>query len=668
MNASSISHIILATLVAITGCDTPEPAASDVAIDSSTGKPLLDLVEEGGSLALKDDSHDGQSGPLASGISSTTAVWDVTRRWYQISDEAGIAWEANSGLTWDQKYAAWVESMRAVEADNGSTTFQMTTPYKGISLPAPTLECAETAMFLRATFAAWHKLPFFMSAYHPSHGRIYFGHFGIIDRNGAKVPGYPRFAQSYDDHRGALADRDFAAEPEAWPVDANLAKRALTTMKDDENAFMGEGKYAGAYFDAVFLNKRVGHLLVRLLTNFGSMHLADSKRNMFNLKPEAIRAGDVMLQRWQRSGIGHTLVIKKVEAPADDASAWVIESVFGSMPRIQPKWYNTGLTTPYLTADSSGGVGENNDGEVYATLGGGLKRWRTPVSKNGRWYNIVPVKDRDFWVNSAHAEALAQRTAELKGMVGKLSPSEQLDALEQRIAIARDNLSRRPASCTNRTRREKAFAELYELNAQHFDKDREATDREYRTLEDYVFAELVYDEARTCCWNQTTEAMAEIVMQYNAAHVWDEETKTCNPPVVFKAREGDYDMFKTFAEEIGRGDEWVAWSADESCPHVAAGNVDDVEAETQWTPLCTIADSLIEEAAVTEPVVEEPAVEELPEEGAPCGEVTWEGQCHETTVVWCQNGQIAHYSCSATARECGFDEDRSYYWCLGDVF
>ena len=183
--------------IVVTGCDASAPHdAVDPATDPRTGKMLLDVIDED-AAAAKDDSFDGLAGPRGAGMSSSTEVWSVTRRWYQVSNEAGLAWPANSGLTWDEKFSAWVDSMRAIDAADGSTTFELTTPYAGVTLPAPTLECAETAMFLRATFAAWHELPFFMSAHHGTHGRVHFGHFGIVLSSGARVPGYPRFAQSY---------------------------------------------------------------------------------------------------------------------------------------------------------------------------------------------------------------------------------------------------------------------------------------------------------------------------------------------------------------------------------------------------------------------------------------------------------------------------------------
>jgi hypothetical protein len=364
-----------------------------------------------------------------------------------------------------------------------------------------------------------------------------------------------------------------------------------------------------------------------------------------------------MLQRWQRSGIGHTLVIKHVEAPADESSAWNIESVFGSMPRIEPHWYPTTLTAPYLTADSSGGLGENGNGEKYATLGGGLKRWRTPVVKYGRWYNIVPKRDREHWVNSNNGTALSERVAELKEMVGKMTPEEKKAAILQRIDIARENLRRRPASCTNRIRREEAFAELYALDTEHFGLDKKTTDEQNRELEDYVFAELVYDKSKTCCWNRTTEAMAEIILQFNTAHVYDEASKSCNPPVVFKARDGGYELFAEYAASLGRQAEWVAWTADESCPQ-APGLVEDAEAEVQSTPLCDIYESVLDGI--------DGGAETVPVNGDPCGDVDWEGYCHGTTVIWCQDERIETYSCSATNRACGWDDAAGYAWCLDD--
>ena len=84
----------------------------------------------------------------------------------------------------------------------------------------------------------------------------------------------------------------------------------------------------------------------------------------------------------------------------------------------------------------------------------------------------------------------------------------------------------------------------------------------------------------------------------------------------------------------------MAWSADESCPQ-APGLVEDAEAEAQATPLCSIYESVLEIDG---------AAETVPVNGDPCGDVDWEGYCHGTTVIWCQNEHIETYSGSATNR------------------
>jgi hypothetical protein len=377
----------------------------------------------------------------------------------------------------------------------------------------------------------------------------------------------------------------------------------------------------------------------------------DSNRNTFNLRPEAIEPGDILLQRWQRQGIGHTVVVKDVAAL--DGGRLDVTAVYGSMPRIQPHWYEPDLAKSYFTAAKSGGEGENYDGDAYAALGGGLKRWRTPVVKGGRWYNIVPKVNRPDWISANDREALAARPARFEELLGALTPAEERQVLLSQIETARTNLQEHPASCSNRERREQAFDQLVAVNAEHFGLDRAATEAQHRTLADYVFAELVYNRSKTCCWNSSTAAMYEIVMAYNEAHVMDPVTATCNPPLVFMARGGGYAVFEAYAEEIGRGQEWVAWSADETCPQ--ADTVDDVEAEHAWTPLCDIAADVLglEDLGAT---AEEGAAE------AGCGDLTWEGRCDNDTVAWCQDGEVQTRECYA-GQVCAWVDEYGYYWC-----
>jgi hypothetical protein len=60
-------------------------------------------------------------------------VWSVKNQWEDTdttaAKEAGIAWEVDSGLNWDQKYHLWVQSMeRTAGHDTYYDTFTLTTP------------------------------------------------------------------------------------------------------------------------------------------------------------------------------------------------------------------------------------------------------------------------------------------------------------------------------------------------------------------------------------------------------------------------------------------------------------------------------------------------------------------------------------------------------------
>ncbi|MBM4321143.1 MAG: hypothetical protein FJ125_14640, partial [Deltaproteobacteria bacterium] len=248
----------------------------------------------------------GVAGPQVAWDTSSHAVWKVSRQWTEVSAEPGLAWPASSGLDWEQKYSAWVASLPKIAAHNGYTTFSLTNP-QGQTLPAPVLECAEVAIFLRAIFAAWHRLPFFLEAA-DRQGRLFLGHFGFRRADGTIYASSPKYQTLYQDHTTSWR----AGQP--WPSDSKLVARGLYGG-GDEVPFLpvvnGQPARAGAYFDKQFLDKRVGHFLLVALAWFGSAHLAD-QANMYHLKPEAIRPGDVLLERWQRRGIGHTIPITRV--------------------------------------------------------------------------------------------------------------------------------------------------------------------------------------------------------------------------------------------------------------------------------------------------------------------------------------------------------------------
>jgi hypothetical protein len=134
-----------------------------------------------------------------------TQVWSARNRWEDrdtpAARRAGLAWGEDSGLSWDEKFSRWVAAMERTRAHGDAyDTFVLTTPF-GKALPGPSLECAEQAMFLRISFAAWYELPFFMEAVDRHGARIYFGHNGVRTASGrhASTPEY------------AIAFKDFSA-------------------------------------------------------------------------------------------------------------------------------------------------------------------------------------------------------------------------------------------------------------------------------------------------------------------------------------------------------------------------------------------------------------------------------------------------------------------------
>jgi hypothetical protein len=109
-------------------------------------------------------------------------------------------------------------------------------------------------------------------------------------------------------------------------------------------------------------------------------------------------------------------------------------------------------------------------------------------------------------------------------------------------------------------------------------------------LDDYVFAELDYAHARTCCWNSSTSAMYEVVMDAARA---DAEAATlagrCAAPAVFKSRVDGYRRWEAHAAALGRAADWRAWSEDEPCAQ--RGVAVDAEAPVRATAYCELAEA-----------------------------------------------------------------------------
>lgn len=535
-----------------------------------------------------DDIRESVPGPF---VKDTDAeVWAVQNQWADKTSpaaaKAGVAWPANSGLTWEEKYVKWIGGFEKIPGSRqdsfGGTienTIRFTTP-TGKKLDGPVLECADVGIWLRLSFAAFYHLPFYLAA--SRNGKaIYFGHFGVIDQSGDPVSGFPKFKTQYQDYESSWH------EGQAWPSDAVLRKKHVGAGDDEKGTMAGdkallEGDGAGAYFDEQFLNKRVGHMMVILDGYFGSGNLADGA-NMFHVKAEATSAGDALLERWQKNGIGHTLPV--MTSKILPSGKMRLSTAAGSMPRRQPSWEEESTSAWLFKSDNCGGVGNNQEGVPYAKLGGGIRRWRTPVATSGRWSNIVPMADRPVYIADTDLDGISARPAKFAELLAEDTPEGARDAALAIVDAARTSLHDHPSSCSARSKREEGFIALYAAQEQ-LGVSKADTDKKYRMLDDYVFAELEYTKSKTCCWNGTTPAMRDIIMDFAQQEKQKNDlAAVCKQPTVFMATAGGkYDVWKAHANLIGRAADWKEWSEDEPCTQrdVAADTLTAVGA----TPMC----------------------------------------------------------------------------------
>ncbi len=536
----------------------------------------------------REDGIEGRRGPRTSFDNRSTQVWPVSRNWADKTTEAGLAWSANSGLTWDEKFSAWVDSM-----EKSGGTFKLTTPF-GRSMDAPDLECAETAMFLRIAFASWFELPFFMEA--SDHGkRIYFGHMGVITADGSAWGSMPSFKTRYDDFSSMKAQ--VLANPSSWPKDNTLRARKIGGSSSDAQTAFNDA-HGGTYFDEIFLNKRVGYFLTIQLAFMGSVSLADSA-NTFNISATGFAPGDFLIERFDSSGIGHTVVIKEVDyvgtnvtIDGQEYEQRLAQVVSGSMPRRQGIWESPTAARFYF-------INEDFGGAPTVAFGAGLKRFRSATVVGGKWTNVVLNDDRGDWINSTNRTALVARQDKFDKLMPQLDPQERINALVEKIETSRAHLRDHPSSCSARISREKVFKSLYDTGAE-LGKSRTQMDQDFRKFEDYVLAELIYPESKTCCWNSTTNEMYQVVMKYNECitgqatggdcNAIPNASQSCQPAVVFKGRNDAGDGYKVFADfAAATGHNWVAWSADESCPQ--SGVSEDTEEPNTITDFCSLGTS-----------------------------------------------------------------------------
>ena len=213
------------------------------------------------------------------------------------------------------------------------------------------------------------------------------------------------------------------------------------------------------------------------------MHLADGA-NMFHVKrPMPSRRAmcfsndgsgeDWTYDSWSCAPFG---------SKATDWNWWLRQS----MPRRYPKWEEGPAAGRYFKDESAGGLWRKLGWRCVRSSRWWSSALAVPTVEAGRYRNTFLNGERSLWINSSDKEAIAQRTDDFSNFVRPPSPEEQQRVALDLVESARAHLSRYPASCSARKNREAAFEELRTVNQMHFGLSPDATDAQYRVLDDYV--------------------------------------------------------------------------------------------------------------------------------------------------------------------------------------
>jgi hypothetical protein len=514
-----------------------------------------------------DPEPDGKADSVAGIVDPGDQVWMVEHAWDDLAPGGEQIYE--------ELYASWVQNgIRGEDV----VEYELA---DGFVVPAPSLECADTALSLRFFFAQEHKLPMFVAFW--DNGQVEaLGHFGWVRRNGTRRKSY---GGSLDAPRGS--DFHLAASNYYLP--------------DDEQSWPSPGSTIGGYMDAAFRNKRFGYFMQDVWIMVYSANVAESI-NSYYIRPDAIRAGDLQLHRshpWR--DIGHTITIQTVKRTPTGKLEYV-----GVMQSYMP-------TTPWL----GNGYSELVTYEPEAENNSGLRRWRKPVKRSGVWYLM---SDPSVSWNTP------EDNPEIFDELFSISIEDELDALLSTIDQRRAALINNPNSCNRRVEREEAFELLYDLYQDTPDLYRELgfeaepsrealipeVDKIHRVVEDFIWARMFYQDSRVCHWNPSNQQinadMYEATVRYNMAQL---EQHGCEGLRIFRAENAAYcagrddgyaynpascagasdgfDDLRDYAAQLGLG--WANYSNDER------GDVADITTDALDDPrtpdrFCELFDSI----------------------------------------------------------------------------
>ena len=423
-------------------------------------------------------------------------------------------------------------------------------------------------MFLRITFAAWYELPLQLEA----HRRAASASTSVTTacaRRPVGTPNSPEFAIAYKDYTSMTTPTGDAPGPRT-----RRSRKRKLWGGEDEQPELGAGAVFGAYLDEIHLNKRAGYFTVIALNYLGSANLADTA-NTYNLVPEAVRAGDMLIERWQqqrhrpharRQG-GHAarrrqprrhddLAARCRAARACKQSRPVVEELLHErVHRRRGRQLRRRRATRSSAAASSAGASTKNVGGYWTNTWMAGRRGAAGSTRT------------DYAAHRGAARAL--RGAARPG----LAAAAEAPSCSRRSPIARHHLAQYPASCS------RARAPRARVRASCTTIAGELGTTQARSTRSTATARGL--RARRARVHEEQDVLLELARRRDVRHR-HEETPPRQRPMrarlraarrVQVAQPTATSAGRTYAASLGRAAEWKAWSEDEACPqrNVAVG-------------------------------------------------------------------------------------------------